>query len=215
MKFYRSDESSGELRAANPYRVCVREEGINITCLDPDTIFYVTTENRAIFGLNGEKHHEDLKPQLGDEVWEMRGVIWPKHKATTIWVTNKTSNVYGLRENMSILAEGVRTQLGMDPSSVNLYTSWDYNGCSFVVVMTLQEAAELNGYGDCSKYFYEAMAAEESRQQQGNAPWQRTAARNMWRHYEVVGEQKKPIKMNESELLSMITECVRKIISKL
>lgn len=206
MRFY--DLGDNDYDMASPYRLHIPERGLDLSYGKPGAgaVVFVTTDGyqddygreipgRCVFGLNGELQHADLKKQLGDgERITMRGVLWPKHNAAVTWQMYHNMNEF--REYMKVFAGGLRDELGMNPEDVLLYLGYMHvsrregrEDDAYNVEIPVGEACVVDGRGDVNDCFYELFLRDLARRED-NSKIASNGMRNkdIWRHYEVVGE---------------------------
>jgi hypothetical protein len=231
MKFY--DLGDNDLDMASPYRLHIAEEGIDARYGVPGcgAVVFVTVEGggtddygadrtRCIFGLNGETHHEDLKKRLeyGEHI-TMRGVLWPKFNAVAVWQTFR--DMHEFRGCMEVLDDGLSNQLKMNPENVTVYMGFsnvdNMTGgfdC-FNVGLSVREACMCSGYGDLLRVFTALYEKDKKTRQKtdGKVAPNGMSSRDLWRHYEVVGEGKgHTFTITGKDLRKMVTEAVKRIM---
>ena len=224
-----------------PVRISIPEEGINLNYTDSDAKIYVTSsesndedtgmpiEGTALFG-DPKLHHAELEKELKSKFGvyaTSRGVLWKNSMATTVWVTSKVYYLYGLKDAMNSLANGLRKN-GINPNNVTLYYPGTFNNISFNVAIRLDELAKLSAQDNgksCEEFFYEKLQ-EQERIEKANSTHSNQdekivsngmKEKNVWRHY-IEGfrenKQSNKITITESDLQRMINECVRRILNR-
>ena len=204
MRFY--DLGDNEYDMATPYRLYIPERGLDLSYGEAGSgaIVFMTTDGyqdddgrevpgRTIFGLNGEMHHEDLKKQLepGEKATQ-RGVLWPKKNAAVTW--HLFRNMQEFKQCMVAFSNGL-TEIGLNPETVMLYlgymhiTDTPHEYVSYNVEIPVSEASKIEGRGDVNDYFY-ALFIKDKKRREDNSKVAGNGMRNkdIWRHYEVVGE---------------------------
>ena len=220
MKFRDLGGNTGSM--ATPYRIEIPERGVTLSYGSPDrgAVVFIETEGsvnddgmetggRAVFGTNGEAHHESLKGRLEDgEQQVLRGVYWPKYKAVSVWQT--FSSISEMHELFGCLAGAIQDEFGDSPSDVCLYLSYsfrDYSGnhC-FNVVLTLAEAASLKGYGDCKDYFAGKFKEEHGYGEEDGKD--KYSDMGYW----MESRKGNAMRLTENDVRMMVYEAVRKVL---
>ena len=220
MIFY--DLGDNDENVASPYRLCIPERGINVEYETPGSIIFAsTTYGRALFGLDGETHHADLKVKLSDgERLLYRGVMWPRLNAMVVW--EFFSSMEEFREFMRVVARGLEN-LDVDPGDVMLYLGYVHRAFdgnreydSYNVEMSVSEACGVEGSGDVNDCLYKMFLVDRYRKRRED-PDEREWRRNIWRHYEVVGEgrrRRKVCRLDEDGLREVVRQFVLEEIKR-
>ena len=204
MRFY--DLGDNDYDMASPYRLHIPERGLELSYGKPGAMVFITTNGyqddygrevagRCVFGTDNERAHANLKKKLGQgERITMRGVLWPEYDVMTVWET--FSNMSEFRELMKVVAGGLRDELELNPEDVLLYLGYshpargeerDYD--MYNVELSVGEACVVGGHGDVNDCFYAMFLKDKAtRKDNGDIASNGMRNRDMWRHYEVVGE---------------------------
>ena len=217
MRFY--DLGNDLNKLASPYCMCMPENDTKLLYKN-GMVFGVTDAGRCVFGTNGERHHEQLQMKDGENL-ALRGVFWVNESVMALWQTFYSMGEF--KDLMRTLAGGVSKELGINPGGIVLFLGYSFPSDTpgeyrfFNVSMTLTEAAGLNANGDCEKYFIQQFKKDmEMKKNMGSGTFGRNGMldRDMWRHYEVVGEGKQTVRLTGKDLRTMIQEAVRRVINE-
>lgn len=218
MRFY--DFGDDTYNVAFPMRLFLPDQGVVLSYGKPGAmVFVTTTENRCVFGTDGELAHSELRDKLVEnEGIMMRGVLWPEYNVMTVWQT--FDNVIEFRRLMKIAAGGLRDELGMNPDDILVYLGYmcppsePNRECdAFNVEMSVAEACTVGGNGSCNDVFHKLFLQDKQQKKMVKAKtnWSGMDNKNFWRHYEVVGEGKKRIvKLDESRIKEIIKRTLKK-----
>ena len=205
MRFYDLGDNTYDM--AFPLRVVVPDKGLVLSYGKPGAMVFVTTDGyqdeygrevpgRCVFGTDGETAHSELRDKLGEgETVTMRGVLWPQHDVMTVWQT--FDNMSQMRELMKVVASGLRDELGMNPNDILMYLGYSCPPSdpsrefdAFNVELSVAEACTIDGHGRCTDEFHRMFLQDKKARNAGKEKSVSNGMRNrdIWRHYEVVGE---------------------------
>ena len=181
MKFYTSTENTGLV--ADPCGVSVGDVGLTYTSKD-SVPFVVSKQGRVVFGERGTEH-QDIEPQVGGlKNCMLRGRLWLTPGVLTVWECQPR------RIGLMWVADEIKRRFGINPEDIRFF--FEVTLRMLVVELPLSEYLRLNISGNQITWFRQEYARQQRLKNSKNNDFgAKMDAKNIWRHYEMVGENRK------------------------
>lgn len=214
MKFYLYNKKRAY--EASPYAVSV--DGVKCTYKDSDSVpFIITLEGRVCFGMPGSEHHEILA-RVGETQSRAEGRFWRRSGALTFWDENLDIN----RENVNLVVDALRDRIGADEGAIRMFLDCQYEGVDrtgdgLIVELTPAEYLSMNiPARQNTRYFWD-LYRKKVKLSGGDdkAAGNGMLSRDIWRHYQNIGEGKAgKVIISESKLRNIISGSIRRALSE-
>lgn len=213
MKFY-DIQQGDKVSSASPY--AIRVGNIYLTYQDEDAFPYVVTSKRVIFGPRGTEHdgiHKRYKTGGRGEETLLEGRYWWDSSALVNWIwQDEAVN----QEAMKRLSVSLRKRLGLNPNKITYFVECmvpqteEHDIEKFIVELPLTEYLSLGVTGNESEFFWHLKHKNDMPSGEVKPTANGMDAKDVWRHYEMVGES---IKLTRDDLKQIVSETIDRLIS--
>lgn len=220
MKFFVNTPDNKDWYQASPF--LVRSDNVLLSYLDFDAFPFVITNDNVYVGGYGAEHSDvetHYKSQIKPGSIEWEGRYWKHEDAIALWAFYSEED-NSCKDAMSRLIKAFRTRFGIDIRTTRLFMDFcvasnsQHDFVSFMVEMTVSEYMSLNipqGRSEKQAEFFWGIMNKENKLQSDDTPSNIAPngmnTKDVWRHYERVGESKIPkgaIRLTEEDLKYII-----------
>lgn len=210
MKFYLT---TGERKGyqASPFAISVGD--VNCYYRDDDTVpFVITLGGRVCFGAPGSEHH-DILAHIGETQTKAEGRFWKGSGALAFWDEDNDIN----RENVNLVVSALHDRIGVEPGVIRMFLDCQYEGVDrtgggLIVELTPAEYLSMNiPEGQNTRYFWDLYKKRNKLSDGGKNGITQNGmySRDIWRHYQNVGESRGgKIVISESKLREIISSVI-------
>ena len=200
--------------SASPYAIHV--DNVFLTYTDEDAFPYVVTDKRVLFGPYGTEHddiHKKYNTGKHGEKTLLEGRYWWKSSALVNWIWKDVSVN---QDAMRILANSMKKRLGLNPANITYFLECivpkteEHELEKFIVELPLSEYLSLGVTGNESEFFWHIMHKNEQQTVKVKPTANGMDSRDVWRHYEMVGES---IKLTRNDLRKIVSETINRLFS--